>query len=168
MLTDNFSSSTQLAKSEELSLSEGKSVAFKSLIQYFVSDASFNAMLIFETKSDLLCACSASATFAPMLVPLRSNCFERIFSFFPSVRYLYRLTIRIAKSKLLLSIVNFFVGGGEGSRTPVRKNLYTTFSERSPLLKFPARVISGQTVRVGSFISHGQPQSLSRLTFTAE
>lgn len=69
---------------------------------------------------------------------------------------------------LSLSIVNFYVGGGEGSRTPVRKNLYTTFSERSPLLKFPARVISGQTVRVGSFISHGQPQSLSRLTFTAE
>lgn len=105
MLTNNFSNSTQLAKSEELSLSERKAVAFKSLIQYFVSDASFNAMLIFETKSDLLCACSASATFAPMLVPLRSNCFERIFSFFPSVRYLYRLTIRMAKSKLLLSII---------------------------------------------------------------
>ena len=139
MLTDNFSNSTQLAKSEELSLSEGKSVAFKSLIQYFVSDASLNAMLIFETKSDLLCACSASATFAPMLVPLRSNCFERIFSFFPSVRYLYRLTIRIAKSKLLLSIVNFYVGGFEGSlyEHPERSASSSDRTEKSSSLSFP-------------------------------
>ena len=38
MLTNNFSNSTQSAKSEELSLLERKLVAFKSLIQYFVSE----------------------------------------------------------------------------------------------------------------------------------
>ncbi len=73
MLTNNFSDSTQSAKSEELSFSERKSVVFKSLIQYFVSEVSFNAIFILETKSGLLCACSASATFAPILVPLRSS-----------------------------------------------------------------------------------------------
>ena len=103
MLTNNFSNSTQSAKSEELSLSERKPVAFKSLIQYFVSEVSFYAIFIFETKSGLLCACSASATFAPILVPLRSNCFERAYSFLISVKCSYKLTILTAKSKLLIS-----------------------------------------------------------------
>ena len=105
MLTNIFSNSTQSAKSELLSFSERKSVAFKSLIQYFVSEVSFNAIFIFETKSSLLCACSASATLAPMLVPLRSICLQRTYSFFVSVKYLYKLTIRTAKSKLFVSIM---------------------------------------------------------------
>ena len=37
--------------------------------------------------SALLCACCASATFAPILVPARKSCFERTYSFFLSQRY---------------------------------------------------------------------------------
>jgi len=52
-------------------------VADSSRIQYFVSDASFKAMLILDTKSGVLCACSASATFAPILVPLLKSCLDK-------------------------------------------------------------------------------------------
>ena len=51
MLTNNFYDSTQLAKSKELSFSERNPVVFKSLIQYFVSKVSFNAIFILETTS---------------------------------------------------------------------------------------------------------------------
>ena len=44
--------------------------------------ASLSAINIFAEKSALLCPLRASETFAPMLVPLRSNYFERTNSFF--------------------------------------------------------------------------------------
>ena len=52
-----------------------------------------------------------------------------------------------------LSKLGLFYGGGEGSRTPVRKSLYTTFSERSLLLDFPFIAINKQTAVKGSFIN---------------
>ena len=88
MLTKIFSSSTQSFNIEEASASVRYLVEAKSLIQYFVSEASFKAMLIFDTKSGVLCACSASDTFAPMLVPLRKSCLDRTNSFFVSFKCL--------------------------------------------------------------------------------
>ena len=44
-------------------------------------------------------------------------------------------------------------GGGEENRTPVRKSVYTTFSERSLLLNFPNQPIDRQTGKSGSFIN---------------
>ena len=102
--TSIFSNSMQSVKTEDDPSFVRKFVAHSRLIQYLVSAVSFSAMFIFETKSGLLCACLASATFAPILVPLRSNCLERIYSFFCCVRYLYQFTIRTAKLKLFVPI----------------------------------------------------------------
>ena len=46
-------------------------------------------------------------------------------------------------------------GGGEGSRTPVRKHLDITFSERSLSFTFPRLSAGKQAHRLGSFIIHG-------------
>ena len=46
------------------------------------------------------------------------------------------------------------VGGDEGSRTPVRKQIHTCFSECSLCLRFPSAVVHKQTSAVGSFICH--------------
>ena len=43
-------------------------------------------------------------------------------------------------------------GGGEESRTPVRKPIHTPFYERSLLLKFPDSADSKRTAEKGSFI----------------
>ena len=48
--------------------------------QYLVSLASFEAIDIFARKSARLWAAHASSTFAPILVPLLSNCFESTYS----------------------------------------------------------------------------------------
>ena len=57
-------------------------------------------MLILEIKSALLCPRWASEILAPILVPQRKSCFERTYSFYSLVKYLYKLTILTAKSKL--------------------------------------------------------------------
>ena len=59
-----------------------------------------------------------------------------------------------------------FGGGGEESRTPVRKHIHTGISERSHLLKIPsaARQVTAQAVLVASFVMHGA--KLIRVTFT--
>ena len=77
MLTKIFSSSTQSFNMEADSASVRYLVEAKGLTQYFVSEAYFKTMLIFDTKYDALCACSASARFAPMLVTLRKSCLEK-------------------------------------------------------------------------------------------
>ena len=59
-----------------------KSVLYNNSNQYFVSDVSFSAMYTFETKSLLLIAHSASAKFAPMDVPERNSCLDRMYSLF--------------------------------------------------------------------------------------
>ena len=56
MLTKIFSISTQSFNIETASASVRYLVEAKSLIQYFVSDASFKAMLILDTKSGVLSA----------------------------------------------------------------------------------------------------------------
>lgn len=83
------------------SLSLKYSVLYNNRNQYSVSYASFNAIAIFAVKSALLCPLCASETLAPMLVPLRNNCFYKTYSFFLSLRYLDKLTILTAKAKLL-------------------------------------------------------------------
>ena len=45
-------------------------------------------------------------------------------------------------------------GGGEGSRTPVRKPVHMVFSERSRWLEFPGTVAHRQTAMSGSFFGH--------------
>ena len=66
-------------------------------------------MHILAEKSALLCPRTASDTFAPMLVPLRSNCFERTNYFFSADKCLCRLTILTAKSKDLFSTTLSFI-----------------------------------------------------------
>ena len=53
---------------------------FKSLSQYLVSLASFDANDILCMKSLLDCAANDSSTLAPILVPDLNNCFERTYS----------------------------------------------------------------------------------------
>ena len=79
------------------------------VIQYFVSLDSFKAIYSFEMKSALLWACSLSAMFAHMLVPLRSSCFEMMYSAFSLHRYLYIFIMRSAKSILKSAIMIFLV-----------------------------------------------------------
>ena len=104
IVTKIFSISTQSSKIDFVWFSDKYSVAPNNFIQYFVSDASFRAMFIFDTKSGLLCAYWDSVTLAPILVPARSNCLDRMYSFFSSHKNLYNRTILIANWKLLFSI----------------------------------------------------------------
>ena len=85
------------------------SVLFKSSSQYSVSQISLSAMLIFETKSALLCPCVHSRIFAPTLVPLRKSCFDITDSSFSLTKYLYSFTILTAKSMLFSTITLFFI-----------------------------------------------------------
>ena len=50
--------------------------------------------------------------------------------------------------------VQYPIGGGEGSRTPVRKPVHMVFSERSRWLEFPGTVAHRQTAMSGSFFGH--------------
>lgn len=106
MLVRSFSNSRTSAWMLSNCCLSKKSVSYSSSSQYSVSDASFSAMLILETKSALLCPRTASRTFAPMLVPLRSSCLERTNSRFSAHKYWYSLTIRTA-NRLLLSATTF-------------------------------------------------------------
>ena len=54
----------------------------------------------------------------------------------------------------------FRFGGGEESRTPVRKPIHTPFYERSLLLKFPDSADSKRTAEKGSFIKSWPPAKL--------
>ena len=49
----------------------------------------------------------------------------------------------------------FFFGGGEGSRTPVRKHFLGTFSGRRRFFTFPPPAVSRHTVGFSSFMMHG-------------
>lgn len=68
-------------------------------------------MYILARKSFRLQAQFASAMFAPILVPLRNSCLDKMNSLFSSQRYLYSAIIRKAKfllfSKTTLSIPNY-------------------------------------------------------------
>ena len=68
--------------------------------QYSVSPASFNAIYILAIKSALLCANWASFIFAPMLVPLRSNCLLRTNSLLFETKWRYKHIIRKANDLL--------------------------------------------------------------------
>ena len=50
-------------------------------------------------------------------------------------------------------------GGGEGSRTPVRKHFNRTFSERSQVSAFPPRADTGQTARFSRVMMRGRGNS---------
>ena len=90
------------------SFSDMYSVLYNSFNQYCVSLASFKAIFIFVLKSGFVCPLCASATFAPILVPLLRSCFYITNSFLSTVRYLYKLTILIEKLKLFSSIALLF------------------------------------------------------------
>ncbi len=49
----------------------------------------------------------------------------------------------------------FFVGGDEGNRTPVRRQLDKTFSERSLLFTFPFPDENKHPAGISSFMMHG-------------
>ena len=146
-----FSISTQSAKIVFISMSDKKSVALSNLSQYLVSVVSFNAIEILEMKSALLCACCASATFAPILVPERKSCLESTNSFFLSERYLYSLTILIAKSKLFFSII-FFIIQYKSERSDPK---FSTFHFQFSIMILPPRChLPKSCVSAGSAITH--------------
>ncbi len=55
--------------------------------QNSVSELSFNAIYTLAKNSFSLIAYSASAKFAPMLVPLRNTCFDNMYSCFSLHKY---------------------------------------------------------------------------------
>jgi hypothetical protein len=59
-----------------------------SQLNIIYSLASLLAILILAIKSALLCPACASLIFAPIDVPHRKSCFERIYSFFSLQKYL--------------------------------------------------------------------------------
>ena len=84
----NFISSSQSESMLANSFSVIKPASFRSIIQYDDSSASFSAIYILAEKSALLWARWASLTLAPMLVPQRSSCFDKICSDLSSFKYL--------------------------------------------------------------------------------
>ena len=59
-----------------------------------------------------------------------------------------------------------YYGGGEESRTPVRKHIHTGISERSHLLYIPstARQVTAHAALVASLVMYGA--KLNHITFT--
>lgn len=76
----------------------------RSCNQYNVSRDSFDAIANLAQKSFFDCPASDSTTFAPIEVPLLSNCLDRTYSLRSSFRYLHNLIIRSANVKLLFLI----------------------------------------------------------------
>ncbi len=76
-----------------------KSVSLSRFNQYFNSKDSLYAIEIFAEKSAVEIAPLASATFAPIEVPQRKNCFDKTYSFLLFTKYLYALTMRIERAK---------------------------------------------------------------------
>ena len=74
-----------------------------------------------------------------------------------------KLGIDWVKAKEKALKLGLFYGGGEGSRTPVRKHVHRVFSERSRSFTFPPLSYERQYPSFGSFIKSGPPQSLSGL-----
>ena len=54
----------------------------------------------------------------------------------------------------------FFIGGAEGNRTPVRKQLGKTFSGRSLLFTFPHPIGNKHSMGLSSFMMHGTLKAL--------
>ena len=62
-------------------------VSYRSSNQYSDSLASLSEIFILAPKSDVDCPRIASFTFAPILVPLLSNCFYNMYSCLFSTKY---------------------------------------------------------------------------------
>lgn len=84
------------------------SVSLRRFNQYFVSRDSLYAIEIFAEKSAFEIAPFASEIFAPTLVPLLSNCLERINSFLSLLRNWYTFTTLTA-NKYAFSYKLFFI-----------------------------------------------------------
>lgn len=109
MLDKIFWSSVQSALIESNSGGFKYCALYNSSSQYAVSAHSLKAIYIFARNSLLLYAQLASAMFAPILVPLRNNCFDNTNSFFSSQRYLYNAIILRAKRLLLSKTMLSFI-----------------------------------------------------------
>jgi len=115
-----------------------KSVRYNSFSQYCVSLASFKAMFIFAAKSALLWPLCASAMLAPILVPHRKSCLERVYYLCSRTRYLYKFTILTANSKLFstaafCSMFNLILH----SAFSILHSHYSTPRRYSPLVQAP-------------------------------
>ena len=66
----------------------------------------------------------------------------------------------LANKKTTLGGVAFFIGGAEGNRTPVRKQLGKNFSGRSLLFTFPQPDGNKHPAGISSFIMHGTRKAL--------
>ena len=70
----------------------------------------------------------------------------------PSFRFLFSVPATKKQPPFWAAI---FVGGAEGNRTPVRKQLGKTFSVRSLLFTFPQSVENKHPTEISSFIMRG-------------
>ena len=64
--------------------------------------------------------------------------------------------------------VQYLFGGGEGSRTPVRKSLVEAFSECSRSFGFPSPGADRQAPGCGIRLGHDRADGISLFTFTAK
>ena len=111
MLASILVSSAAESYREACSSAERYPVSLRRLSQYCVSLDSLRAMLTFERKSALDCACSASDSNAPIAVPLRTHCLDKINSFFVTVSFLYIPTMLMAKLYAFANAMLFMIDG---------------------------------------------------------
>ena len=83
--------------------------------------------------------------------------------------YISRIDVGKDDISVVLSYCNIVLlcGGGEGSRTPVRKNRLTTFYERSCLFSLVSLSVKQHTLRETSPLGHDRIQGSLPFTFTA-
>ena len=65
------------------------------------------------------------------------------------------------KRQIYRKTIHYRIGGGEGSRTPVRNRIPANVYEHMPPIKFPIVNSDGRKRTTGSFINAEPPQSLS-------
>ena len=78
-------------------------VSFNNSSQYSVSAHSFRAIVVLYRNSFFVIAYWASVRFAPIDVPERNNCFDRIYSRLASSKCLQSLYMRMANCLLFFS-----------------------------------------------------------------
>ena len=72
----------------------------------------------------------------------------------------YEPYINIGKPPKTFVLSGSYIGGAEGNRTPVRKQLGKNFSGRSSLFTFPYSGGNEHPTELGSFMMHGALKAL--------
>ena len=99
ILISNFNNSIIFGLIFWNSISDRYFVSYSKSIQYSVSLVSFNEIDNLWTKSALLCACSASLTFAPMMFQNATFVLTKRILFFR--RVLYKVQLLLSQIKMI-------------------------------------------------------------------